>query len=61
MHIRASLKKKIKSAAVKRNVLSTFLLKRMLRFSHNMVFIKNEAALLCVTMLEHARAFVATI
>ena len=27
-----------------------FLLKRMLVFSHETVFIKNEAALLCVTM-----------
>ena len=35
---------------------SQFLLKRILVFSHKMVFIKNEAALLCVTMLERARA-----
>ena len=33
-----------------------FLLKRMLVFSHKMVFIENEAALLCVTMREHTRA-----
>ena len=32
------------------------LLKRMLVFSHKMVFIENEAALLCVTMREGARA-----
>ena len=32
-----------------------FLLKRILLFSHKMVFIKNEAALLCVTMPERAR------
>ena len=38
-----------------------FLLKRMLVFSHKMFFIKNEAMLLCVTMRERARAFVATI
>ena len=31
------------------------LLKRMLVFSHKMVFIENEAALLCVTMRECAR------
>ena len=35
--------------------------KRQLVFSHKMVFVKNEAALLCVTMRERARAFVATI
>ena len=28
----------------------------MLLFSHKMVFIENEAALLCVTMRERARA-----
>ena len=33
-----------------------FLLKRILVFSHKMVFIENEAALLCVTMREGARA-----
>ena len=38
-----------------------FLLKIMLIFSHKMVLIKNEAALLCVTMQERARGFVATI
>ena len=32
-----------------------FLLKRILVFSHKMVFIENEAALLCVTMRERAR------
>ena len=32
----------------------------MLVFSHKMLLIKNEAALLCVTMQEHGRAFVAT-
>ena len=31
----------------------------MLVFSHKMVFIENEAALLCVTMWERARAFAA--
>ena len=30
----------------------------MLIFSHVTVFIKNEAALLCVTMRERAKAFV---
>ena len=35
-----------------------FLLKRMLVFSHKMFFIKNEAALLCVTMQERGWAFV---
>ena len=34
-----------------------FLLKRMLVFSHKMIFIKNETALLCVTMRERARTF----
>ena len=38
-----------------------FLIKGMLVFSHKMIFIKNEAALLCVTMRKRARAFVATI
>ena len=33
-----------------------FLLKRILVFSHKMVFIENEAVLLCVTMREGARA-----
>ena len=33
----------------------------MLVFSHKMVFIKNEAALLRVTMRERARAIVATV
>ena len=33
-----------------------FLLKRILVFSHKMVFIKNEAALLSVTMWERSRA-----
>ena len=36
-----------------------FLLKRILIFSHKMVFIENE--LLCVIMREHARIFAATI
>ena len=34
-----------------------FLLKRMLLVSHKMVFIENEASLLCVTMGECSRAF----
>ena len=38
-----------------------FLLKKMWVFSHEMVFIENQAALPCVTMWEHARAFAATI
>ena len=38
-----------------------FLLKGMLTFAHKMVFIENEAALLCVTMRERARTFAATI
>ena len=29
----------------------------MLLFSHKLVFIENETALLCVTMRERARAF----
>ena len=33
----------------------------MLVFSHKMVFIENEAALLCATMRECAREFAATI
>ena len=33
----------------------------MLLFPHKMVFIKNEAALLCVTMQQRARAFAGTI
>ena len=33
----------------------------MLVFSHKMVFIENEAALLRVTMRERARAFAPTI
>ena len=33
----------------------------MLVVSHKMVFIENEAALLCVTIREHARSFAATI
>ena len=33
----------------------------MLLLSHKMVFIENEAALLCVTMRERARAFAATV
>ena len=33
----------------------------MLVFSHKMILIKNEAALLGVTMRERARAFAATI
>ena len=33
----------------------------MLVFSHKIVFIENEAVLLCVTMRERARTFVATI
>ena len=36
------------------------LLKRMLVFSHKMVFIETKAALLFVTMQEHARASSAT-
>ena len=32
-----------------------FLLEKILVFSHKMVFIENEAALLCVTMREHTR------
>ena len=36
--------------------LSIVLAKRILVFSHKMVFIENEAALLCVTMREHTRA-----
>ena len=36
-------------------------LKRMFAFSHKMVFIENEAALLCVTMRERARIFGATV
>ena len=38
-----------------------FLLKRMLIVSHKVVSIENEAVLLCVTMRERAKAFVATI
>ena len=30
-------------------------------FSHKMVFVENETALLCVTMRERAMAFAATI
>ena len=41
--------------------LSIVLAKKMLLLSHKMVHIKNEAALLCVTMRERARAFAATI
>ena len=33
----------------------------MLLVSHKMVFIENEAVLLCVTMRERTRAFEATI
>ena len=33
----------------------------MLAFSHKMVFMENEFALLCVTMPERAREFAATI
>ena len=33
----------------------------MLVFSHKMVFIENEAALLCETMRERAEAFAVTI
>ena len=33
----------------------------MLVFSHKMVFIKNETALLGVTMWERARAFAGTV
>ena len=33
----------------------------MLVFSHEMVFMENEAALLCVTMRERAREFVVKI
>ena len=35
------------------------MLKRMLVFSHRMVFIENEAAVLCITKWEHTRAFAA--
>ena len=38
-----------------------FLLKGMLLVSHKVVFVKNEAFLLCATMLERTRAFAATI
>ena len=52
------------------NILSEFsihftqlarVLAKMFVFSHNMVFIENEAALLCVTMREQAREFAAKI
>ena len=33
----------------------------MLVFLNKMVFIKNEAALLCITMWERGKAFIATI
>ena len=33
----------------------------MLVFSHKIVFIENEAALLCATMRERAKAFAAAI
>ena len=33
----------------------------MLLFSHELAFIENETALLCVIMRERARAFAATI
>ena len=46
MHIIADVNKILKT--VQRNL--TFILKRMLVFSHKMVFIENEAALLCVTV-----------
>ena len=53
------------SKTIQRNLTFTlsgfFLLIRMLVFSHKLIFIKNETALLCVTMQERARAFVATI
>ena len=42
-------------------VFNSYLLKRMLVASHKMVFIENEAVLLCVTMRERAREFTATI
>ena len=38
----------------------SFLLKGMLVFSLEMVFIETETALLCVTMRERARALAAT-
>ena len=38
-----------------------FLLKGMLVFSHKIVFIENETALLGVTMRERARGFAGTI
>ena len=37
----------------------SLLLKRILAFSHKMIFIENEAALLCATMRELAREFAA--
>ena len=42
-------------------IFQQFLLKRMFLVSNEVVQIKSEAALLCVTVREHARAFVATI
>ena len=38
-----------------------FWLKRMLVFSHKIVFIENEAAILCLTMLGRAKLFASTI
>ena len=38
-----------------------FVLKGMLLFSYKIVFIENEAVLMCVTMQERARVFAATI
>ena len=37
-----------------------FFLKRMLLVSNKVIFIENEAALLCTAMRERARAFAAT-
>ena len=35
--------------------------KKMLLVSHKLIFIENQAVLLCVTTLKRARAFVATV
>ena len=37
-----------------------FLQKRIMLVSHKVIFIENEAALLCIAMQERARAFAAT-
>lgn len=42
-------------------MLEQLLLKSMLVFSHETVFIENEAALLCVTIRERATEFADTI